>query len=231
MPMQFPRRLEPELLDALPAGDPAAVRSRRDLKLLNLVMLHPRIMARHMRRFANDRPRKVVELGAGDGSMMLRLARLLSRQWPNVRTVLVDRQDIVRLATREALAKLSWQGEPVTQDVFDYLDLAEPADIIIANLFLHHFTPEQLTEIFRRSAELAPLFVALEPRRSALPLAGSRTIWLLGCNYVSRHDAVASVYAGFRGHELSDLWQSGRGWTLHEENAGLWTHSFVAQKC
>jgi len=225
------RRLQPELLDVLPAHDPAAVRSRRDLKLLNLVMLHPRIMARQMLRYAGDRPRKIVELGAGDGSLMLRLARRVARQWPDVKAVLVDRQDIVRPATREALAELSWRSSPLTQDVFDYLESAEPADIIIANLFLHHFTAEQLTEIFRRSAELAPLFVALEPLRSALPLAGSRAIWLLGCNHVSRHDAVASVYAGFQGRELSDLWPNGEGWRLMEGNAGIWTHSFVAQTC
>jgi len=231
MPMLLSRRLQPELLDILPAHDPAAVRSRRDLKLLNLVMLHPGIMARQMRRYAAERPRKIVELGAGDGSLMLRLARRLARQWPDVRPVLIDRQDIVRPATRAALAKLSWQSQPVTQDVFDYLEQAEPADIIIANLFLHHFTPGQLTEIFRRSAELAPLFIALEPRRSALPLFGSRAIWLLGCNHVSRHDAEASVHAGFRGRELSCLWPSREGWRLMEGNAGIWTHSFVARKC
>jgi hypothetical protein len=229
--MLMSRRLETELLDVLPAHDPAAVRSRRDLRLLNLVMLHPHIMARRIRRYAVERPRKIVELGAGDGSMMLRIARRFSQRWPNVTTTLVDRQDIVRPATREALSTLHWRSEPVTQDVFDYLDGAEPADIIIANLFLHHFTPSQLTEIFRRSAELAPLFVALEPRRSTLSLVGSRTIWFLGCNHVSRHDAVASVYAGFRGHELSTLWQGEHGWRLHEGSAGLWSHCFVAQKC
>jgi Methyltransferase domain len=231
MAMPLPRRLQPELLDVLPADDPAALRSRRDLRLLNRVMLHPRIMAWQMRRHAAERPRKIVELGAGDGSMMLRLARRLARRWPNVETVLVDRQDIVRPATRQALAALSWQSEPVAQDVFDYLDLAEPADIVIANLFLHHFTAAQLSELFRQSFELAPLFVALEPRRSALPLAGSRAIWLLGCNHVSRHDAVASVHAGFRGRELSALWPGGHGWTLLEGKAGPWTHAFVAKKC
>jgi hypothetical protein len=231
MAMLSSRYVETELLDVLPANDPGAVRSRRDLKLLNLVMLHPGIMARRMQRYARNRPRTIVEIGAGDGSMMLRIARRLSQHWPNVATILVDQQDIVRPATSEALLRLSWRSEEVTQDVFEYLEKADPADIIIANLFLHHFAPEQLAEIFRRSAELASLFVALEPRRSALPLIGSRSIWLLGCNHVSRHDAVASVYAGFRGHELSVLWQSEHGWRLHEGRAGLWTHCFVAQKC
>jgi hypothetical protein len=228
--MAFPRRLEPELLDVLPADDPDAVHSRRDLKLLNAVMLHPAIMARRMRRHAVVAPKRIVELGAGDGSLMLRLARRLARHWPGVATVLVDQQGIVPVATHEAVAKLGWRQQQITQDVFDYLATAAPADIIIANLFLHHFKPPQLAEIFARSASLAPLFIALEPRRSMLPLMGSRLIFLLGCNHVSRHDAAASVRAGFRDHELSALWPDRSGWSLHEGPAAL-SHGFTAQKC
>ena len=75
--------------------------------------------------------------------------------------------------------------------MFEYLAIAEPADIIIANLFLHHFQPPQITDIFTRCAKLAPVLIALEPRRATLPLLGSRLVGLLGCNHVSRHDAVS----------------------------------------
>jgi Methyltransferase domain len=228
--MTFPRRLETELLDILPADDPDAVHSRRDLKLLNAVMLHPAIMARRIRRHAVVAPKRIVELGAGDGSLMLRLARRLAPQWPGVATILVDQQGIVPAETRHAVLRLGWRQQQITQDVFDYLAAAEPADIIIANLFLHHFTPPQLAEIFTRSAKLAPLFIALEPRRSILPLMGSRLIFLLGCNHVSRHDAAASVRAGFRDAELSALWPDRSGWSLHEGPAAL-SHGFTAQKC
>lgn len=228
--MTFPRRLETELLDVLPAGDPDAIHSRRDLKLLNAVMLHPALMARRMRRLAPVPPKRIVELGAGDGSLMLRLARRLARHWPSVAAVLVDQQGIVAPETREAVTKLGWRQQQITQDVFDYLATAEPADIIIANLFLHHFDPAQLAEIFARCAALAPVFIALEPRRAKLPLVGSRLIFLLGCNHVSRHDAAASVRAGFRDRELSALWPQPKGWSLHEGPA-LLSHSFTAQRC
>ncbi len=228
--MTFARRLETELLDVLPANDPAAVRSRRDLKFLNAVMLHPVIMAQRMRRLAVAAPKRIVELGAGDGSLMLRLARRLARYWPGVATVLVDQQGIVAPETREAVARLGWRQDQITQDVFDYLAAAQPADIIIANLFLHHFRPAQISEIFMRCAKLSPVFIALEPRRARLPLLGSRMIGLLGCNYVSRHDAVASVRAGFRDSELSALWPDPRGWTLREGRVAL-SHGFAAQKC
>jgi hypothetical protein len=229
--MSFPRRLETELLDVLPADDPAAMRSRRDLKFLNAVMLHPAIMARRMRRHAVHAPRRIIELGAGDGSLMLRLGRRLARHWPGVSTILVDRQDIVPHETRQAISSLGWREERVTQDVFDYLATAEPADIIVANLFLHHFQPKQLADIFTRCAKLAPILIALEPRRARLPLLGSRLIGLLGCNHVSRHDAVASVRAGFRDRELSQLWPHQPGWNFDEGSVGLWTHCFVARKC
>jgi Methyltransferase domain len=229
--MTFPRRLETELLDVLPADDPAAVRSRRDLRRLNEVMLHPAIMARRMLRHSVDAPRRIIELGAGDGSLMLRLSRILARNWSGVAIILVDRQDIVSHATREAISSLGWHQDPVTQDVFEYLAIAEPADIIIANLFLHHFQPPQLTAIFTQCAKLAPVLIALEPRRATLPLLGSRLVGLLGCNHVSRHDAVASVRAGFRDSELSALWPNRQGWNFDEGSVGLWTHGFVARKC
>jgi hypothetical protein len=228
--MTLTRRLETELLDVLPAHDPAAMRSRRDLKFLNAVMLHPVIMARRMRRHAAA-PRRIIELGAGDGSLMLRLCRRLARHWPGVGIVLVDRQDVVTQDTRRAISKLGWREERVAQDVFDYLAGAEPADIIIANLFLHHFQSAQISEIFARCAKLAPVFIALEPRRAELPLLGSRMIGLLGCNFVSRHDAVASVRAGFRDRELSALWPEQRRWTFEEGPAGFVTHCFAARKC
>ena len=229
--MTFPRRLETELLDVLPADDPAAVRSRRDLRLLNAVMLHPGIMSRRMRRHAVEAPRRIIELGAGDGSLMLRLCRRLARHWSGVTTILVDRQDIVTPKTRQAIAELGWREDRITQDVFEYLAVAEPADIIITNLFLHHFQPPQLTEIFKQCAKLSPVLIALEPRRGILPLVGSRLVGLLGCNHVSRHDAVASVRAGFRDRELSALWPHRQGWRFYEGRVGLWSHCFVALKC
>jgi hypothetical protein len=225
------RRIETELLDILPADDAAAVRSRRDLRLLNAIMLHPGIMARRMLRHAVDTPRRIIELGAGDGSLMLRLSRRLARHWRGVAIVLVDQKDAIPSETRKAIAKLGWRENQITQDVFEYLAKAESADIVIANLFLHHFQPSQISEVFTRCAKLAPLFIALEPRRATLPLLGSRLVWLLGCNHVSRHDAVASVRAGFRDHELSALWPKQQGWTLDEGGVGLWSHCFVARKC
>jgi hypothetical protein len=103
-------------------------------------------------------------------------------------------------------------------------------DAITANLFLHHFTESPLASLLAKLAPLTPLFVVCEPRRGALPLLGSRLLWAIGCNDVTRHDAVLSVEAGFSGRELSALWPEPSLWQLHEDAARLFTHCFVARR-
>jgi len=229
--MRSPRYVEAEWLDVLPADDPGAVRSRLDLRRVNALMLHPAIMARTLAAHCGDaKPHTLIDLGGGDGAFMLAVARRLAPRWRDVTVVLTDRQEIVGESTRAAFRALRWRLETVRMDVFEFLDSPHVvgADVMIANLFLHHFPPEELARLLARAARSVPRFVACEPRRAALALAGSRALWALGCNDVTRHDAVASVRAGFAGRELSNLWPTDHGWELREGGAWLFTHRFVA---
>lgn len=226
--MAFARTIESEWLDALPSDDPRALRSRRDLRRVNAIMLQARIMARLLSAHCK-RPGKIIELGGGDGTFMLSVARRL--RWRDVDLVLVDQQNIVGAGTRAGFAALGWRLSVRQGDIFDFLGHgSEAADIVAANLFLHHFADAELARLLRGAAALAPLFVACEPQRSVLALTGSRMLFAVGCNDVSRHDAVASVRAGFAGTELSWLWPSGEGWRLHEAPAWPFTHSFAASR-
>ena len=231
--MTLPRRVEPEWLDELPVDDPRAQRSRRDLRRVNLWMRQAGIMAAALLKHARaGAPRRLIEIGAGDGTFTLRVARRIAPAFPGMTVMLLDRQDLVSRATRQAFTALGWQVEPMVADVFSFFEgMAAPrADILTANLFLHHFEQPQLTRLLAHAARKAPLFVACEPRRATLALAGSRMLWAIGCNDVSRHDAAISVHAGFTGTELSAMWPERAGWTLHERAAGLFSHCFVAQR-
>ena len=228
--MAFARTIESEWLDTLAVDDPRAMRSRRDLRRVNAVMLQARIMARLLKLNCSGRaPSRIVELGGGDGTFMLCVARKLG--WRDVALVLVDRQDIVAEETRIGFAQAGWRVQVRRRDVFEFLDDGhDAADVVVANLFLHHFSDANLARLLRGAAALAPLFVACEPRRSLLALAGSRLLFAIGCNDVSRHDAVASVRAGFLGSELSRLWPKGEEWRLHEAPAWPFSHSFAASR-
>jgi hypothetical protein len=230
------RVVEPELLDALPPADPTAVGSRADLRRLNLTMGHAGILSRACRRHLDEKvvrsqPLRVAELGAGDGTLLLRIAQNLSAQGMAAEATLIDRQDLVSAETRGAFAALHWSTESVVADVFTWMESSSPAvDVMLANLFLHHFPDKTLGELLRRAAARTSLFIACEPRRSPLALAAARLLWFMGCNRVTRHDAVVSVRAGFVGRELSALWPADGAWEPSEQGAGLFGHCFVAKR-
>ena len=109
------RRREEELLDVLPASDPRAQRSRRDLKRVNVLMGQRFFLRRNLQTlFAANAPKCIIEIGAGDGTLMLSLAHSLAAHWPGVSVALVDRQPIVSPATLAAFSQLGWRAECVT---------------------------------------------------------------------------------------------------------------------
>lgn len=99
---------------------------------------------------------------------------------------------------------------------------------MITNLFLHHFSKEELTRMMRLASARTRLFAACEPRRGRLPLMFSKLVGFIGCNAVTRHDAVLSVRAGFAGRELSAMWPANPQWRLQERSAGCFSHVFLA---
>ncbi len=247
--MTFPRMVEPEVLDGLAERDPAAQRARRDLQRVHRVMGTRRILLKAWQaalpqaRQPDAAPLRVLELGAGDGSLLLGVARALPRHEPvaapAVHLTLLDRQALLTPALVADYAACGWRCEALVTDVLDWAG-AEPDatappsglpgwDLIVANLFLHHFEGAPLARLLQAVAARCDHFLAVEPRRSRFALAGSRLIGALGVNAVTRVDAVASVRAGFTGEELRALWPpDAPGWTLREAAAGPFSHCLLA---
>ncbi|MGO8756044.1 MAG: hypothetical protein ACLQHK_12530 [Gallionellaceae bacterium] len=231
MDLSLPRRVEPELLDGLAADDPRAQRSRDDLRRIHRAMATLTILNRALERgTAEFCPRTLLELGAGDGSLMLRLAQRRAGRWPDVRVTLLDRLNLVAPQTLEGLRKVGWSPRVVAADVFDWLASPDNThwDVVFANLFMHHFSSSELTRLLAAIGVRSRVFLCCEPRRSPLPLAGSHLIGLLGAGTVTRQDAVSSVHAGFRAQEISDLWPNAQDWEVYEYSAGLFSHCFLA---
>lgn len=231
--MSFPRIVQNETLDHLSQNDPRAIHSRRDLQRLNRIMGSKFIMLHALRHGGIPAPKRVLELGAGDGTFMLALAQSLSHKWRGVQLGLLDRQNLVTPRTLQAFRKLGWHPEIIQQDVLDWSvqPHADSWDLVLANLFIHHFEGEALQQLLGAISVRGNAFVACEPRRSRFALSSSRMVGLLGANEVTQEDAVLSVQAGFYKRELSSLWpHKYRSWNLHECEAGLFSHCFVAVK-
>lgn len=224
------RTIQPEILDELAVDDPRAIQSRRDLQKVNAFMGHTGMMTRALRSAATA-PRVLVELGSGDGTFLLKVVERLTRK-TGMRVTLVDRRPSVSVTTRDRFKAAGWTVDVCESDVFEWLcrPRAEAADVIIANLFLHHFREGELANLLNLAAQQTTRFIACEPRRSRTALAGTSLLPLLGCNDVTLHDARVSVRAGFRDREVSALWPPDDDWQLSERQRGLFTHAFVAAR-
>ena len=219
------RALVPEILDHLAPDDPRAIRSRRDLARINWVMRQSAIMAQALSDF--PAPKLLADLGGGDGRFVLSVARRLAKRWPGVKVLILDQQNIVSTETRAGFAALGWDCDMLQGDIFQTLPQIAP-DIVTVNLFLHHLDDAALARLLTLVAGRAKGFAACEPRRSWFALLASHLVFVLGANDVTRHDAVASVRAGFRDGELSSLWPPAGAWRLGEQAAFPFTHVFKA---
>jgi hypothetical protein len=219
------RVVEAEILDQLPSADEAAVRSRRDLARLNALMGHARLIRKHL----TPDIARIADLGAGDGSLLLNVLR----PGGTVREViLLDQQRIVSDSTLAAFTNIDVYPTIAVADVCKWLAKTPliPHTAFVTNLFLHHFNRSPLARLLELASAKCDLLIACEPRRAAWPQLAASLVGLIGCNRVTRHDAVVSVRAGFRDHELSALWPDRAKWQIEERSAGLFSHLFVARR-
>lgn len=236
--MTIPRVVGTETLDHLAADDPVARRSRRDLVRVHRAMGTRSIVIRGWQALVSAErakaPLKMLELGAGDGTLLLGVARSLAPAWPQVQLTLLDRQDIVSATTLACFADLGWSATVEVADVLEWAARANVGprwDLVTTVLFLHHFEGRQLDSILAGVAASANRFLACEPRRAWLSLAGSHLIGAIGANAVTRNDAVLSVHAGFRASEITAHWPRDRmDWQCREFSAGPFSHCFSARR-
>jgi hypothetical protein len=224
------RRVEEETLDHLSEDDPRAIRSRGDLRRINRIMGNVSIVDSLLKGSLARPPSRIAELGAGDGSLLLSVARRRAHEWPDVALTVVDQQNLLSAPTRVGFADLGWTVDAAVMDVFAWLERQDHPryDAVVANLFVHHFEVDALSRLFRAIAKITNCFVACEPRRARVALLGSHLVGAIGANAVTRRDAVLSVRAGFRDRELSACWPKNGGWQLSENGARLFSHTFAA---
>ena len=230
--MTEPRCVRPEALDELAQEDPRALQSRRDLRRVHRAMRTVSALNHALSRLRlTAHPKNVLELGAGDGSLLLRFAAAVRPRWPGVKLTLLDRQDIVSSETVERYREHGWEVTTVCEDALIWARQSahQQFDLTIATLILHHFKDFELRELLRGVLLQSRAFIAIEPRRDMLAKVGSRLIGLLGANAVTREDAVKSVDAGFTGDEITAAWPSTDDtWCTEEFRVLPFSHGFIA---
>lgn len=191
------REVLPEILDELDGGDPRAIRSRRDLRLINALMGNERWIERTLKRAPGE---KVAELGAGRGELLNRMA---GKGWS-------CRGYDLQPEPNGLVEGASWSAG----DFFESLP-REAAPVIVGSLILHHFQDEQLQQMGEVLRDRR-LLVFAEPLRSPLALAEGYALFPF-VNDVTRHDMMVSIRAGFVKGELARKLGLLEGWNWTEK--------------
>jgi 2-polyprenyl-3-methyl-5-hydroxy-6-metoxy-1,4-benzoquinol methylase len=191
-----------ELLDA-PGADPRdAAASYRFMRMVN-GMGASRPLKAFLGRHARETGRRnlhVLDVGAGDGSLTLRLSRWARRRGLELRFTCVD----MDTAAAERAAGLLSDAENIRFIQTDVFGLEPDGyDCVTASMFLHHFPDERLPQMVEHLARLGrgPLLVN-DLHRSWPTYAAA---WALSRFFppVVRHDATLSVRRGFRPQQLA----------------------------
>jgi 2-polyprenyl-3-methyl-5-hydroxy-6-metoxy-1,4-benzoquinol methylase len=200
--MNMNRIIEPELLDSLPSNDPRAIRSRKELRWINALMGNERWILQQLLQQKKLLHNGVIEWGAGEGF----LCQKIHKRFPFVPITGID------LAARpyHISEKISWLSGNLLQ-----MQTPANAQVIVANLFLHHLTDDQLRQC-ATWFQHASLLIFNEPLRKATSHTWGKMLHPL-LESVTRHDMHVSIDAGFIKGELSNIWSDIKSrWMIQE---------------
>lgn len=196
------RVVVPEILDELEGRDPRAVRSRRDLRLINALMGNERWIAGELGKL--EGLRTVTEMGAGRGELVNRLA---GKGWTATGYDLQPKP--------ESLVKgAQWREGDFFQSLGE-----DGADAVVGSLILHHFQDSEL-KVLGELLKAKKVLLFAEPLRCRLALWEGWSLFPF-VNGVTRHDMMVSIRAGFVPGELPQKLGLVEGWHWREERTLL----------
>jgi hypothetical protein len=210
----MPRRLSDEIMD-----DPAVPREDLETSLHYLRVINRRwggveALLRHLRAWSahwpKDRPITLLDIATGSGDVPLAAVDWARRAGFDLRVTGVDLHETTLACAREHIARHPDLAPSITIERADALrltDLFAPGsfDYVHAGLFLHHLPDLEVLTVLRIMDRLARAGIVWNDLvRSALcrAIVG---VAVVGRPRIIRHDAIASVNAGFSRREVLDI--------------------------
>ncbi len=199
------RTTSQELLDDDLGSAAEIERSLDDLWRINRYLggvetnLH--LLERFFKR-AGAHPVRVLDVGSGDARLAAHLQAELLRRNIQAQFFVLDRRMTHLGNGRPAAAGLL----PVTADVFALPFAKASFDIVMCNLFLHHFSGERAQELLRSMAAVAREAVMINDlERHVLPYLFIRLALPFARSRLTRHDGPASVRQAYTRRELEKM--------------------------
>lgn len=158
---------QPELMDRPQPVSPELERDLQNLRRLNCYFGSHAVVLRFMRRWIRPGDHlRIVDLATGSGDIPRLIVDLARKIGAKVQIDALDRQ----AATLEIAAKLSADYPEISCIEANILDWrpAEPYEIALCSLALHHFSNEEAVRVLRRCREFSRKFVLVSDLRRGL---------------------------------------------------------------
>lgn len=199
---------EDELLDRGCGTIEDVAASLVEMDRLNLLTGGVRALTRHLypRLAGAGRRVTVVDLGAGSGTIPARIAGWAGKQGVSLQVIAVD-WSARNLEIAQPLVGSLREVALVSADARRLPLQAGTADYAISSLFLHHFPPDELICLLRRTWQVVRCgLVMTDMVRSRLLHAGFQVVQpLLARNFLTAHDGDVSIRSAYTPAELRRL--------------------------
>ncbi|GIV37641.1 MAG: hypothetical protein KatS3mg032_2020 [Cyclobacteriaceae bacterium] len=195
----------PEMMDNLLCSGEVVCRTLRELDLINQWLGGNRITLNILRRLlpGPDVPVTLADLGCGSGEML----RLIAKNFPqhNLQLTGIDANPHIISYARQHTHTPQIRFE--TLNIFDSSFAEQTFDIVLATLFLHHFTHQELVTLLKQLKHQARRGIVINDlHRHFLAYHSIRLLTRLfsGSDMV-KYDAPLSVLRGFTFSEWQNI--------------------------
>ena len=219
---------EPELMDRPQPVSSELEKDLRNIRQLNRFFGSHRLILHFLRLWIKPGDHvRIVDLATGSGDIPRLIVDYVQKIGAKVEVDALDRQS----ATLEIARKLSGNYPEISYIDANILEWqpAEPYDIVLCSLALHHFSDEDAVRLLRRCRELSQKFVLVSDlRRGLLATIGVYLLTaLIFREPMTRYDGRVSAARAFSFAELDDLagragWRNFQHKKFHFARQAIW---------
>ncbi len=206
------RSNQKELMDDLAFSGEVLTQTLQELDTINKLLGGNHVTLSGIKKLVkektHDEPLKIADLGCGGGNMLVHIAKMLRQLGIPASLYGVDANPNI-----VAYAKANTQQYPeinyLTYNIFEEQFQALEFDIVTCTLFTHHFTNEELSQLFgqmHRQSRLGLVINDLQRHWFAYWSIKLLTQWFSRSAMV-KNDAPISVARSFHKRELQSLLQ------------------------
>lgn len=200
------RSSEKELLDSENVPFVDIARNMKELNMINSLLGGHRITLKGFKKLIRSRSNvSIVEIGCGGGDNLRTIAKYCDRKGIAARLLGVDiNKECIEFARRE-----NSQFSFLQSDFRDLNLSKQKPDIIFSSLFCHHFSNDELQEMFLWMRDNSTLgFFINDLHRHRFAYYGIKWLTrLFSKSYLVKNDAPLSVKRGFVKKDLNKIFE------------------------